>query len=93
LYVNRGFTTRIPSLTNHESKALLAMLLDHCEKSEFQVRHRWDQFDVAMWDNRRLQHFAMWDYWPHERKGHRVTIKGDRPFHMSDGLSGEPVHR
>jgi taurine dioxygenase len=24
-------------------------------------------------------HHAVWDYWPHERKGRRVTIKGDRP--------------
>jgi hypothetical protein len=22
----------------------------------------------------------MWDYWPEERKGHRVTIKGERPY-------------
>jgi taurine dioxygenase len=24
-------------------------------------------------------HRALWDYWPAERKGNRVTIKGDRP--------------
>ena len=24
-------------------------------------------------------HHAIWDYWPNERKGRRVTIKGDRP--------------
>jgi taurine dioxygenase len=24
-------------------------------------------------------HRAIWDYWPNERKGRRVTIKGDRP--------------
>lgn len=93
LYVNRGFTTRIPSLSLHESKAVLSMLLDHCERSEFQVRHRWEKNDVAFWDNRRVQHFAMWDYWPHERKGHRVTVKGDRPFHRTDGMSGEALKR
>ena len=91
LYVNRGFTTRIPSLSAYESKAVLAMLFDHCAKPEFQVRHRWDKYDVVFWDNRRLQHFAMWDYWPNERKGHRVTVKGDRPFHREDGVSAEPL--
>jgi len=25
------------------------------------------------------RHHAIWDYWPNERKGRRVTIKGDRP--------------
>jgi len=24
-------------------------------------------------------HRAIWDYWPNERKGRRVTIKGDKP--------------
>ena len=27
------------------------------------------------------QHLAMWDYWPAERFGHRVTVKGDAPFY------------
>jgi len=34
---------------------------------------------VAFWDNRCVMHRAIWDYWPHERKGRRVTVKGDRP--------------
>ena len=40
---------------------------------------RWERNDVAFWDNRCVMHHAVWDYWPHERKGRRVTIKGDRP--------------
>jgi taurine dioxygenase len=32
-----------------------------------------------MWDNRCTQHMAIWDYWPNERKGNRVTVKGERP--------------
>ncbi len=85
LYVNRGFTTKVLGLSPHESRSMLHMLFEHCERNEFQVRHRWDVNDVVLWDNRRLQHFAMWDYWPHERKGHRVTVKGDRPFHRAGG--------
>lgn len=93
LYVNRGFTTRINELTASESRALLDMLLAHCERQEFQIRHRWEGNDVALWDNRRLQHMAMWDYWPHERKGHRVTVRGDRPFHSPDGVAGDTAVR
>ena len=83
LFVNRTFTTKIEDMTDGESAALLEFLFDHTEKPEFQVRFKWATNDVAFWDNRCAQHLAMWDYWPEERKGHRVTIKGDRPFHRA----------
>ena len=34
---------------------------------------------IAFWDNRCAMHRTIWDYWPEQRKGRRVTIKGDRP--------------
>lgn len=79
LYVNRTFTTRINELSESESDAILECLFDHCEQVDFQIRFRWQRNDVAFWDNRCTMHHAVWDYWPHERKGRRVTIKGDRP--------------
>jgi taurine dioxygenase len=79
LYVNRTFTTRINELNENESSALLGFLFDHSEQLGFQIRFRWQKNDVAFWDNRCTMHHAIWDYWPEERKGRRVTIKGDRP--------------
>jgi taurine dioxygenase len=79
LYVNRTFTTRINELEPAESDALLGFLFGHCEQVDFQIRFRWQRHDMAFWDNRCTMHHAVWDYWPHERKGRRVTIKGDRP--------------
>ena len=79
LYVNRTFTTHINELSQNESDALLEMLFTHCEQIDFQIRFRWSRYDVAFWDNRCTMHHAVWDYWPHTRKGRRVTIKGDRP--------------
>jgi taurine dioxygenase len=79
LYVNRTFTTHINGLHPAESSAILDMLFDHSEQIDFQIRFRWERNDVAFWDNRCAMHHAVWDYWPHERKGRRVTIKGDRP--------------
>jgi taurine dioxygenase len=79
IYVNRTFTRRINELTDVESDAVLKMLFEHSEHVDFQIRFRWQQNDVAFWDNRCMMHRAIWDYWPNERKGHRVTIAGDRP--------------
>ena len=79
LFVNRTFTRRINELSEFESAALLDMLYQHCEHIDFQIRFRWSLNDMAFWDNRCCMHRAIWDYWPEERKGRRVTIQGDRP--------------
>jgi taurine dioxygenase len=79
IFVNRTFTTRINELSDRESDAILKLLFDHCEQIDFQIRFRWERNDVAFWDNRWVMHRAVWDYWPNERKGRRVTIKGERP--------------
>ena len=62
LYVNRGFTLRIPQLRRNESDALLEMLYRHIETPEFQCRFKWQPNSVAFWDNRCAQHHAMFDY-------------------------------
>jgi taurine dioxygenase len=80
LFVNRMFTMRIAGLKKIESDAILEMLYRHIETPEFCVRFRWRSDSVAFWDNRCTQHQALWDYFPHKRYGHRVTICGDRPF-------------
>ena len=79
LYVNRGFTRRILGLPGDESEAVLRYLYDHMESPLWQCRFRWTERAVAFWDNRCVQHRAMWDYWPHTRSGNRVTVIGDRP--------------
>ena len=79
LYVNRGFTTRILGIPIDESDGILRYLYEHMENPLFQCRFRWRPNSVAFWDNRCTQHRAMWDYWPHTRTGHRVTVKGTRP--------------
>ena len=80
IFVNKFFTTRIVGLEPQESKFILDFLFSHIEKTEFQIRYRWNKNDMAFWDNRCTIHKALWDYFPQERKGRRVTIKGDKPF-------------
>jgi taurine dioxygenase len=81
LFVNRGFTTRIVQLKRPESDAVLQFLYRHVEVPEYQCRFRWQVNSIAFWDNRCVQHHAMWDYYPQRRHGHRVTIKGDTPVY------------
>ena len=79
LFINRTFTTRINELSEAESDSVLEMLFKHAEHLDYQIRFRWSLNDMAFWDNRCCMHRAIWDYWPEERKGRRVTIKGERP--------------
>ena len=80
LYVNRGFTKRILGVPRDESAAILHYLYDHAESPLWQCRFRWQPNSIAFWDNRCVQHRAMWDYWPHARSGFRVTVAGDKPY-------------
>ena len=80
LYVNGGFTTHIDGLPKEESRAILDFLFAHSTQPAFQVRFRWQPQSVAFWDNRCVQHMALWDYFPQVHSGYRVTVKGDRPF-------------
>jgi taurine dioxygenase len=84
LNVNANWTQSIDGLSNEESAALLRFLLDHVKSPEFQVRLHWNQGDVAFWDNRAVQHYAVADY-TSRRVMQRVTITGDRPVGPSTG--------
>ncbi len=81
LFVNHVFTTRILGLEEDEGRNLLAYLIERIKAPEYQIRFHWTPNAVVFWDNRATQHYAVLDYWPHERIVERVTVAGtDRPF-------------
>ena len=53
-------------------------------RPEHVVRWRWRPGDVAIWDNRATQHYAVNDYGNAHRVVQRVTVSGPRPV----GLDG-----
>ena len=59
---------------------LLQYLIGRAAIPEYQVRWRWRANDVAIWDNRCTQHYAVMDYPPCVRRMERAGIVGDRPF-------------
>jgi taurine dioxygenase len=80
LFVNAAFTTRVVGLDADESRALLARLYRQAAVPEFQCRWKWRAGDLAMWDNRAVQHYACSDYAPARRVMERVAVVGDRPI-------------
>lgn len=80
LFVNRGFTSHIVQLNRNESSALLEMLYRTIEMTPaLTCRVRWTPGALVIWDNRCTQHHALWDYYPLERHGYRVSVLGERP--------------
>jgi taurine dioxygenase len=79
LFINEGYTTRLLGVDRKESDAVLNFLFAHVQTPEFQCRYRWKAGDVAVWDNRSTQHYAVADY-PERRVMHRITLKGDKPY-------------
>ena len=76
LFVNGLFTHRIVELTPRESQTLLPMLYDQFKDPEVQCRFTWEPGDIAVWDNRAVQHYASPDY-EEDRVMHRVVLAGD----------------
>jgi len=78
LFISQGFTQHIVGMTARDSSRLLRYLFDHIDKPEYQVRFKWAENTIAMWDNRCTQHYATADYMPHKRLMHRITVTNDR---------------
>lgn len=78
LFVNRSFTQHIVGMLKAESDRLLEYLFAHIETASLQVRFRWRNKSVAIWDNRCTQHYAVADYLPAYRCMHRVIVDTDR---------------
>jgi taurine dioxygenase len=78
LFVNELWTESIVGVSRHESDSLLRMLWEHAKSPEFTMRWQWRANDLALWDNRSFQHYAVRDY-----HGNRVLqkgyVRGDRP--------------
>lgn len=62
LYVNEAWTRAVVELPVDQSVHLLQMLYSHIRSPQYSVRWRWDAGDVAVWDNRAVQHYAVPDY-------------------------------
>ncbi|KAF2125897.1 TfdA family taurine catabolism dioxygenase TauD [Dothidotthia symphoricarpi CBS 119687] len=80
VYVNKGFTKRLNGVTKDESDLILNYLFNIVTQNhDAQVRFRWQQNDLAIWDNRSTWHCATYDY-TDPRAGDRVCSVGEAPY-------------
>ena len=79
------FVRSFTGLGTADSADLFALLQRHITRLENTVRWTWRDGDIAIWDNRATQHYAVADYDDLPRLLHRVTIAGDVPV----GINGD----
>ncbi|RON98333.1 taurine dioxygenase [Pseudomonas moraviensis] len=79
------FVKRIKGYSQADSAHLFGLLQSHVIRQENTVRWRWQAGDVAIWDNRSTQHYAIDDYGTQDRVVRRVTLKGEVPV----GVNGQ----
>ncbi|MBI6798797.1 MULTISPECIES: TauD/TfdA dioxygenase family protein [Pseudomonas syringae group] len=79
------YAKRLRGHSQIDSAHLFSLLQSHVTRLENTVRWRWHTGDVAIWDNRATQHYALDDYGTQERIVRRVSLKGDVPV----GVQGQ----
>ncbi len=87
------FVKGFVGLNTAESHALFHALQNRITKLENTIRWTWQPGDVAMWDNRATQHYAVADFDDEPREMRRITVAGDVPVSVdgrrSEVLSGD----
>jgi taurine dioxygenase len=81
-----GFAHRLVGHSSAESVDLIRIFQSYVTRPENVVRWTWREGDVAIWDNRGTQHYAIYDYGEERRRMQRVTTAGTPVV----GLDGRP---
>ena len=85
------FVKRFVGLSATESSTLFNLFQARVTKLENTVRWNWEPGDVALWDNRATQHYAVADYDDQYRHLSRITLAGDIPVDVN-GRRSRVVH-
>ncbi|MFL1431679.1 MULTISPECIES: TauD/TfdA dioxygenase family protein [unclassified Nocardiopsis] len=80
------FAQHFSGLSTKDFTHLFELFQHRVTRPENTVRWSWREGDVAVWDNRATQHYAVADYGDEPRLLHRITVGGDVPV----GVDGRP---
>ena len=81
-----GFARTVLGFSPQASRDLIRVLQEYVTRPEQTVRWQRRVDDLAIWDNRATQHYAIFDYGTEHRRGERVTVAGPTPV----GVDGRP---
>jgi taurine dioxygenase len=81
------FVKSFVGLSSVDSADLFQLLQRHVTRLENTVRWNWEPGDIAIWDNRATQHYAVADYDDLARRLHRITLAGDIPVGIDGSRS------
>jgi taurine dioxygenase len=73
------FAQSFTGLGTRDFHHLFELFQRRVTRPENTVRWSWREGDVAVWDNRATQHYAVADYGDEPRRLHRITVGGDVP--------------
>jgi len=74
-----GFARTALGFSPQASRDLLRILQEYVTRPEHTVRWNWRAGDLAIWDNRATQHYAVYDYGSQDRRAERCTVAGSLP--------------
>ncbi|MDR3427359.1 MULTISPECIES: TauD/TfdA dioxygenase family protein [Silvimonas] len=86
------FVQRFKDLSTTDFNHLFPLLQSYVTRLENTVRWHWQTGDVAIWDNRATQHYAINDYGDAHRIVRRVTVAGTAPVSL-DGRASQTLNK
>src|SRR3954451_18020373 len=88
LFVSPSYVKSLVGLTPRESQKVLEILWEHVTRPEYTVRFKWNEGDIAFWDNRSTSHLAPTDIFQSDfdRQLYRITLVGEPLV----GVDGRP---
>jgi len=83
LYVNQSWSVDIVGMDEAESEATITRLTGEIMRPEYQCRWQWNKGDLAIWDNRLVQHYGVPDHTT-DRYLERITVSGGPVLSIAD---------
>ena len=89
IYMNTARIDEFQGVDLEEGFDMLDLLMDMADKPDFEYRHKWEDGDVVIWDNRAILHQANGDYGDEYRYLYRIIIEGEPVLNANGEKLGE----